>query len=74
MSGSWTWRKSSASPENPSTCVEVACTGSMILIRDSKRRYGSVVGVTPAAWGSFLLSLSGGAEAAERTEPGHPRR
>ncbi|WP_149548580.1 DUF397 domain-containing protein [Streptomyces marokkonensis] len=65
VSGSWAWRKSSRST-HVDNCVEVACTDHMILVRDSKRRHG-VVGVTPAAWGSFVSSLSG-----DSTVPGHP--
>ena len=35
-------------------CVEVACTGESVLVRDSKDRRGPVVAFAPAVWESFL--------------------
>ncbi|MEU7471653.1 DUF397 domain-containing protein [Streptomyces sp. NPDC044984] len=67
VSGSWAWRKSSRSTEAGSNCVEVAHTGRMVLVRDSKQRHGGVIGVTPAAWDSFLCRL-----ADEPAAPGCP--
>ncbi|MGW4025562.1 DUF397 domain-containing protein [Streptomyces sp. NPDC005009] len=51
----WAWRKSSRSAVED--CVEVACTGVEVRVRDSKRRRGDIVAVTPAVWESFLRSL-----------------
>ncbi|MEU6847565.1 DUF397 domain-containing protein [Streptomyces sp. NPDC046716] len=59
VGGSRTWRKSSASTSGGGNCVEVARTGTEVCVRDSKRRRGRIVTVTPAAWDSFLHSLSG---------------
>ncbi|MYW65619.1 DUF397 domain-containing protein [Streptomyces sp. SID8379] len=57
MTQAWAWRKSSKSAQTDD-CVEVACTGAGIRVRDSKRR-GDVIAVAPAAWVSFLRSLPG---------------
>ncbi|MEV5997857.1 DUF397 domain-containing protein [Streptomyces griseomycini] len=54
---SWAWRRSRASKATDD-CVEVTCTGVEIRVRDSKRRRGDTVAVTPAAWDSFLRSLA----------------
>ncbi|MFF9136986.1 DUF397 domain-containing protein [Streptomyces albogriseolus] len=55
---SWAWRKSRAS-KAVDDCVEVACTGVEVRVRDSKRRGGDIVALTPAAWASFLRALDG---------------
>ncbi|MEV3860165.1 DUF397 domain-containing protein [Streptomyces sp. NPDC050095] len=49
----WAWRKSSGSVDTDD-CVEVACTGAAIRVRDSKRRRGDVIAVAPDTWDSFL--------------------
>ncbi|MEV5370493.1 DUF397 domain-containing protein [Streptomyces albogriseolus] len=51
----WAWRKGSKSATE--NCVEVACTGTDIRVRDSKRRGGAVIALTPTAWTSFLRAL-----------------
>ncbi|MET8895955.1 DUF397 domain-containing protein [Streptomyces albogriseolus] len=61
----WAWRKSSKSATE--NCVEVACTGMGIRVRDSKRRAGAVIALTPTAWTSFLRAL-GDPSPARRTE------
>ncbi|MFF3493643.1 DUF397 domain-containing protein [Streptomyces sp. NPDC002795] len=55
MIQAWAWRKSSRSAIED--CVEVACTGTGIRVRDSKRRRGHVIAVAPVAWDSFLELL-----------------
>ncbi|MFJ8540448.1 DUF397 domain-containing protein [Streptomyces sp. NPDC093586] len=72
MSRSWAWRKSSASANQGADCVEISYTGSTILVRDSKQRHGRVLGLTPAAWHSFISSLSDVPAAADHPRPGHP--
>ncbi|MEU0285059.1 DUF397 domain-containing protein [Streptomyces sp. NPDC006147] len=56
MIESWAWRKSRASTDRDD-CVEVACTGVEVRVRDSKRRGADIVALTPAAWDSFLRAL-----------------
>lgn len=58
VGGSWSWRKSSSSTDGSSECVEVAWTGEMVLVRDSKRRRGPVVTFAPAVWEGFLDSVT----------------
>ncbi|MFE1023569.1 DUF397 domain-containing protein [Streptomyces sp. NPDC058818] len=49
------WFKSSYSDtSNPSDCVEVAITPTTIHIRDSKRRDGPRLAVSPAAWAGLV--------------------
>jgi hypothetical protein len=47
------WRKSSYSSHN-GTCVEVALTGSMVGVRDSKNARARHLTLTPAGWNSFV--------------------
>ncbi|WP_372349870.1 DUF397 domain-containing protein [Streptomyces sp. KL116D] len=69
----WAWRKSSGSAQ-VDDCVEVACTGAAIRVRDSKRRRGDVIAVAPAAWDSFLgfVADPGPASPGERPVAGRP--
>ncbi|MEU2897685.1 DUF397 domain-containing protein [Streptomyces sp. NPDC001273] len=73
LSGSWAWRKSRASANQGPDCVEVAYTGSEVLVRDSKRKNDGVVGVAPAAWTSFLCCVADLSGVRDRSEPGRPR-
>jgi len=49
-----TWRKSSYSTGNGGECVEVATSGAVIRVRDSKDVAGPVLTVTPEAWDGFV--------------------
>ncbi|MFI7429414.1 DUF397 domain-containing protein [Micromonospora sp. NPDC049836] len=57
------WRKSSRSDNNGGACVEVAFTGSGVLVRDSKDRSGPTLHVEGPAWAAFLAGLSIGQRA-----------
>lgn len=48
-----TWRKSSMSYSD-GHCVEVACTGQHVLIRDSKDATGPQLKFSAKAWASFV--------------------
>ena len=50
------WRKSSYSG-NSGNCVEVAITGSLIGIRDSKNPSGPTLMVTREYWREFLATV-----------------
>jgi hypothetical protein len=54
----WTasWRKSSASVAY-TDCVEVGCSGSLVLVRDSDQRFGAVLQFTTAQWRGFLRDI-----------------
>lgn len=49
---SLSWTKSTASVSG--ACVEVATTGEIILVRDSKNPSGPVLTVSAEEWGAFL--------------------
>ena len=45
------WRKSSYSADNGGNCIEVADSGSRVLVRDTKQAgHGPVLSVSPADW------------------------
>ncbi len=70
MGSSWTWRKSSASDGGEEQCVEAAWTGETVLVRDSARRGGSVLALSPQAWTAFLgLAVRPSPAARPRDEP-----
>ncbi|MEU4652975.1 DUF397 domain-containing protein [Streptomyces sp. NPDC023723] len=48
------WFKSSYSAGNGGDCVEVACTGSAVLIRDSKRPEEAQFSVGAEEWAVFV--------------------
>ena len=52
--------KSSASGGN-SECVEIACTGSLVLVRDSGDPSGALLACAPAQWSAFLTRVRSGA-------------
>jgi hypothetical protein len=53
------WRKAQASVNN-GQCVELARTGGLIAIRDSKNPAGPVLRYTPAEWRAFLDGAKNG--------------
>jgi hypothetical protein len=53
------WRKSTASG-NGNECVEIACTGPAVLVRDSSRPSGALLEFTPTQWSAFLSRVRGG--------------
>jgi len=55
-SGQKAWRKSSYSMAN-GHCVEVACLGDFIGVRDSKAANGPILAFGPAEWKTFLSNI-----------------
>ncbi|MDX3454358.1 DUF397 domain-containing protein [Streptomyces sp. ME02-8801-2C] len=54
------WFKSSYSDSsNPSDCVEIATTPTLIHIRDSKSPQGPRLALAPTAWAEFIPYASG---------------
>jgi hypothetical protein len=53
------WRKSSANGSN-GECVEIACTGPALLVRDSSQPSGVLLEFTPTQWSAFLNRVRGG--------------
>ena len=49
------WRKAIRSMNN-GACAEVAATGGMVIVRDSKDLEGPIVGYPAATWRSFLTA------------------
>ncbi|MFD4698162.1 DUF397 domain-containing protein [Streptomyces niveus] len=53
------WFKSSYSDSSdPNDCVEVATTPTAMHVRDSKNPQGPHLGLSPAAWASFVTYAS----------------
>jgi hypothetical protein len=53
------WRKSSKST-GQNDCVEIARTGTAVLIRDSKNRGGGHLAVSARTWASLITSIKHG--------------
>lgn len=53
------WHKSSRSSD-VANCVEVAFTGPVVAVRDSKNPTGRVLAVSRPAWTSFTAALAAG--------------
>jgi len=51
-----TWLKSTYSGGNGSNCVEVGGSASVVLVRDTKDRAGSVLMFGPDAWRRFAAA------------------
>ncbi len=56
--GSLLWKKSTASGD--SGCVEVARSGEMIVVRDSKDPLGPVLTFSKVEWKAFLVGVCAG--------------
>lgn len=56
MTGEQPWRKSSYSGSQAS-CVEVADTADIVLVRDTTNRAGGTLEFSGAAWQVFIRSL-----------------
>lgn len=53
------WRKSRASAAT-TNCVEIAGTGSAVLVRDASHRSGALLTCTPSQWIAFLARVRSG--------------
>jgi hypothetical protein len=51
------WRKSSHSGANGGSCVEVAGTARVVLVRDTKDRHGATLAFSAGAWRAFAEQL-----------------
>jgi Domain of unknown function (DUF397) len=51
------WRKSSHSGANGGSCVEVAGTALVVLVRDTKDRDGATLTFSTGAWRAFAEQL-----------------
>lgn len=60
------WIKSSYSEASANNCVEIATTGPLIAIRDSKAPLLSWTKVSRAAWTEFAAALEAGRLQPER--------
>ena len=54
-----TWRKSKASQADGG-CVEIACGGQSVMMRDSRDRSGPVLAFTAPQWSAFLRRIRNG--------------
>ncbi|MFI0967661.1 DUF397 domain-containing protein [Streptomyces sp. NPDC021080] len=60
MGPSWSWRKSSFSDMQGDECVEVAWTGSNVLVRDTKDTFGRRLAFSDRSWELFLMARRDG--------------
>lgn len=51
------WRKASYSGSGGGNCVEVASSGSVVLVRDTTNRSGGTLAFSVEAWGQFTVTL-----------------
>ncbi|MEU1815272.1 DUF397 domain-containing protein [Streptomyces roseifaciens] len=51
------WSKSSYSGSEGSNCVEVGILPQAVRIRDSKRKHGPQLAITPRAWAAFVAHV-----------------
>ncbi|MGV9791179.1 DUF397 domain-containing protein [Streptomyces sp. NPDC003435] len=58
--GQLRWIKSSYSAGNGGDCVEVACTGTAVLVRDSKWPESVVLSVPGGQWTKFVRMAARG--------------
>lgn len=65
-----TWRKSARSGANGNECVEVACDGQYVLVRDSKNKTGGTLTCLPQDWGAFLDKIKAGKSSPGRWSAG----
>ncbi|MGQ4344048.1 DUF397 domain-containing protein [Streptomyces sp. SAS_275] len=56
MGPSWSWRKSSFSDMQGDECVEVAWTGTNVLVRDTKDPSRRRLAFSDQSWGLFLTA------------------
>jgi len=49
------WRKSTRSDSGG--CLEVALENGIVLLRDSKRRDGSILSIAPRAWTALIAEV-----------------
>jgi Domain of unknown function (DUF397) len=52
-----TWRKSTYSENGGASCVEVADTASVVMVRDTTNRDGGTLAFAAGTWQAFLATL-----------------
>lgn len=55
------WRKSTYSGSSGSECVEVGGNSAVVLVRDTKNRQGTVLGIGSDAWEMLTSALKASA-------------
>jgi len=63
MSAFTSWRKSRASEQSGSDCVEVAFDEQDAAVRDSKNAPGPILTIPAGTWRQFVTNVSGAAKA-----------
>ncbi|WP_307782037.1 DUF397 domain-containing protein [Streptomyces sp. MBT65] len=64
----WRWQKSSYTSLT-GECVEVACPGDEVWVRDSKNRRQRHMVVTSTAWSTFVTAVAAGRSGGDVTRP-----